>query len=48
MLNQMEINSEKNGFITLKDQKQNFHSYSTARLINLKKKTNCDVLAKYF
>ena len=33
----MEINSEKNGFITLKDQKQNFHSYSTTRLINLKK-----------
>ena len=46
MLNQLEINGEKNSFITLKDQQENFNSYSTARLINLKKKTNCDVLAR--
>ena len=37
VLNRLEINGEKNSFITLKDHKENFNNNPTVRLINLAK-----------
>ena len=34
VLNRLEINSENNSFITLKDHKENFNSNPTVRLIS--------------